>query len=375
MIKGNAAIDMLIEKLHMTEQSDRNKNRSGAFPRLLVGLEEPIAQVKLFSRNIDRYYSDPEYYVEQTLRNKLWAFENIDDETQVDTAINANLGHYPEYTYLGMSVSFNHEGVPILSTHPRLETCPDMSTVEPVEFGRTGWMPRQIEWFERICEIVDGRVDVRFQTWSRGCLDLGIQMRGYNNFMTDIAERPEFIHELLGFITTQRINWFAGYCAKFGVGMPPANIMDDWLNVPFISPAFFEEYVLPQYLRLEEAHGNIGNIHSCGNKAPLQKHMLKLKSLGGFEVNYWTSLEDTLANVPPEKRISISVHPNDVLYSDTRAIETKIARILILCKGRRCSGIGTNGLTPVEVNDAERDFLSRIRIYMDAFRRAREKAI
>jgi hypothetical protein len=248
-----------------------------------------------------------------------------------------------------------------------------MTSVEPIEFGRTGWMPRQIEWFNRIREIVDGRVRVRFQTWWRGCLDLGIQMLGYNEFMTSAAECPEFIHELLGFITTQRINWFISYCREFKTEMPAANIGDDWLNVPFISPDFFAEFVLPQYLRLEEAQGAMGGIHSCGNQAPLQKYMLKLKTLRGFEVSPWTSLEDSLINLPPEKSLSIVVHPNDVLYTDSATAEARITRIITLCKGRRY-GIGTGGLTPVADVEVEADYIARIKTYTDAFRRAREKA-
>jgi hypothetical protein len=90
-----------------------------------------------------------------------------------------------------------------------------------------------------------------------------------------------------------------------------------------------------------------------------------------FEVSPWTSLSDTLANLPPEKSVQVVFHPNDILFGDPAAIETKTRNILNSCKGRRF-GIGTGGLTPVVKDGAEKDYLLRIRTFTDIFKRVRE---
>jgi hypothetical protein len=365
-----AEIDRLIDGLLERVASERNARRGSVRPAFSVGLEEPILWVKLFGLDIRRFYSDPEYFVERTLRHRIWAFDRIDDDARLDDWINAYLGHYPEYTYLGMTVAFDREGVPSLSKHPVLGRSPDLSALEPVAFGRSGWMGRQLEWHERVSEIVGGRLKVRFQRWWRGPLDLAVGMRGYEALMEDAAERPDFVAGLLGFITDQRIAWYRDYCAHFGASMPAADIGDDWLNAPFVSPSFFGSFVLPQYLRIEAAQGRMGSIHSCGNQAPFQRLMLELKTLGHYEVSPWTPLEAALANVPADKGLSVVFHPNDVLFGTAGEVEAKARRILEACRGRRF-GIGTGGVTPVEKDGAEADFLARIRRFTDAFRRAR----
>ncbi len=99
---------------------------------------------------------------------------------------------------------------------------------------------------------------------------------------------------------------------------------DDWINVPFISPELFRDFVLPPYLAIERFHGGIGSVHSCGNQAPVQRYLLEIRSLPQLEVSAWTSLDETLVNVPASKTLWISLHPNDVLCASPTEMEAKL---------------------------------------------------
>lgn len=266
----------------------------------------------------------------------------------MNTEVSAWLGWYPEYTCVGMDVEFTSAGVPIIQKDHPLSRTPDITLLQPVKFATSGWMPRAMKWHEDIANISKGRLNISFgAVWTRGCLDLAIQLRGYENFVNDTVERPGFVHDLLRFLVEQRCRWWNEYYRHFGIKPQPVGIADDWINVPFITPSMFCDFILPRYKEIEEFHGGLLNVHSCGNQAPIQKYLLELTSLPCIEVSPWTDLNITLQNIPPDKHLGISLHPNDVLFSTEMEMAEKFDRIRTLCEGRSFS-VATSGLTPIE---------------------------
>jgi hypothetical protein len=345
--QGEKNISILIEQLY---QSIQTKGR--AIPvsnNIEFAIEEPIAWIKIFKFDINRYFSDPEFYFEQTLRQKLWLCEHFPEyAVHITAEIPAWLGHYPEYTFIGLNVTFDPAGVPIIQSDHPLSCCPDLKMLKPVNFKNSGWMPRILRWYDEIAKIAAGRIKVTFNMeWWRGCLDLAIQMRGFENFLADTVDRPLFVQDLLRFLTDQRCLWHQAYCDYFGIKLKPASIGDDWVNVPFITPAIFDDFVLPRYVDIERFHGSLEYLHSCGNQTPLQKSMLKnLRSLPVFEVSPWTDLPQSLKNVPAEKKLNIKLHPNDVLYAGSTEMRSKLDGIARICL-KRPYKVGTSGLTPI----------------------------
>lgn len=355
-------LDSLIEKVKEATFSEQNQLRKAKTKPIVFGIEEPITWAKFFGYDVNNYFKNPVFYFEQTLRQKLWRWENFpDDDAPITLNIPAWLGHYPEYTFVGLDVSFDSYGVPIIQTDHPLSRTPDLHLLKPVNFTSSGWMPRILAWYDDLNKISDGRMNITFNmVWWRGCLDLAIQLRGYENFLEDTVVRPDFVHDLLKFLTEQRCRWYEGYYRYFGQKPSPVGIADDWINVPFITPNMFDDFVLPRYLDIEKFHGGISGIHSCGNQTPLQQYLLEIKSLSCFEVSPWTDLTQTLLNIPHEKHISISLHPNDVLSATPEEMEAKLRFIIDSCCGRSYS-IGTSGLTPT--SDDIRKFIDKIRTW------------
>jgi hypothetical protein len=346
-------LHLLIDRVEQAAASERNLRRGKKAPAIGVGTEDPIIWTILFGFDANRYFSDPLFYAEQTLRQKLWRFENIDDDTPLTLDLPAWLGHYPEYTFVGLEVRFTEKGIPLLQEDHPLTRDPDLRLLRPVDFETSGWMERARRWYEEITRLVAGRLRVHFITWNRGCLDLAIQLRGFENFLTDTVERPEFVHGLMRYLVEQRYRWLCDRARYLGEEAPKTTwIADDWINIPFISPAMFRDFVLPYYLEIERQHGAIGGIHSCGNQAPVQQYLLQVKTLPYLEVSPWTDLLQTLLNVPPDKTLGISLHPNDVLASSPAEMRAKLQFIADSCRGRRI-GVGTSGLTPIFDDPAE----------------------
>jgi hypothetical protein len=367
-----ACIADLSERVKQAVESERNRAKGKTQPAIGVTLEEPIASALLFGYDVNRFFSDPSFYIEQSLRQKLWRWEHIDDDVPLTLDIPTWLGYYTEFTCVGLAVSFTAQGVPIVQTDHPLSRDPDLRLLEPVDFYSSGWMPRALRWYDDIYRLADGRVKVVFNTtWFRGCLDLAVQLRGYSNLMADTMERPTFVHNLLRFLVEQRCRWFDAYYRHFGLPVEPVSIADDWINVPFITPRIFEEFVLPRYLEIEQYHGGITGIHSCGNQTPLHHLLLQIKSLRGLEVSPWTDLEQTLVNAPAAMPVGISLHPNDVLCATPEEMESKLRFITTACKGRKY-GIHTSGLTPIR--ESSEDFSERIRTWLGVARKVLGRA-
>jgi hypothetical protein len=363
MTQDSADISALIDRISEATQSAENVRRLRlARPTAIFGTERPIAEAKLFGYDVNRYLSDPVFYVTQTLREKLWRWESFPtDDLPIACEVPAWLGHYPEYTFVGLDVAFNAEGVPIIAEDHPLRRTPDVRLLTPVDFKTTGWMPRILRWYDDLVRIAAGHIKVTFNmVWWRGCLDLAIALRGYEQFSADVVERPQFVHDLLAFLVKQRCRWWEAFVMHFGSALQPADLGDDWLNVPFISPRFFAAFVLPRYLEIEAFHGGIRHIHSCGNQAPLQRDLLQIKSLDEFEVSPWTDLERTLLNIPADKKLIISLHPNDVLLASPADMRMKLERIALLCRARRYEVV-TSGLTPITPDPQE--YIDRIRLW------------
>ena len=363
-------LDRLIDEVREAEAGDRNQARvqSQARPRLNVGYENPIAWVRLFGVDPVRYFSDPQFHLEQELRQMLWAFRNIEDDVPIGHTVPAWLGHYPEYTFFGMSVGVMPHGGPELQTDHPLTRDPNLSLLKPVDFRTSGWMPRMIEWYERLRELAAGRLDIPFFAWNRGCLDLAVQLRGYENLLLDTFAQPEFVHDLLKLLVRERCRWFDAAAEYLGQPLGPTWAADDWVAVPYISPSIFADFILPRYLEIEAHHKVFAGFHSCGDQTPLHPYMLQINTLGGFEVSPWMTVEAALESLPPDKHLGIAVHPNDVVVDSPEEMARKHhARTAALRGTERSFSLGTSGLTPLH---DEADFVRRANIWLRLAREA-----
>ena len=333
-------IDRLMDDLLSECGGPRNEaKRSAPEPRFTVYLEN-IGWAQLFDYDMNRYYGDPAFQLETQLRQRLYHWHNFDDDTPLSTSLEATVGMYAEFSLFDMSVRHETVGVPhIRDDHPMTRD-PDLSLLERHDFRSTGQMPELIKTWEAMQDLAAGRLEITFPVWSRGPLDIAVQLRGYDGLIADTVERPQFVHDLMRFIVEERMRWWDERAKFMGANPAAAGISDDWVNVPFISPAIFEDFCLPRYLELEQYHGKINRLHSCGDKSPLVHLMLQIHTLDSFEVNHWTPLALMLERVPANKHLAYAFQNLDVLMGTESEQEVKIRAVVAACEGRAYSLCG-----------------------------------
>ena len=329
------ALEQLIDQYLAACGSARNRAKAAApEPRFTVYLEN-IGWAQLFDYEHEHFLTDAPFQLEIQLLQRLYHWEHFDDDTALTPQLKSEAGYYPEYTVLDMPVRHERVGVPhIRDDHP-LTRDPDLGLLRRHDFTSSGQMPQVIRVWEQMTELAGDRLSIGFHEWHRGPLDMAIQLRGYDSFVADTVERPQFVHDLMRFLVEERIRWWEARTQFLGTKPEAVGISDDWVNVPFISPAMFEDFCLPRYLELEQYHGAVNRFHSCGNKAPLAHLVMRIASLDRFEVNHWTPLEEMLAAVPDDKWIDYSFQNLDVLLGSEEEQEAKMQSVVDACRGRR----------------------------------------
>jgi hypothetical protein len=82
----------LISRLLDVYHSAENQRRRAKDRKLIVQLEEPIAETILFDYDYRDFICDIDFYLEQSIRERLWRFENIEDDVPVDLSIGLPFG-------------------------------------------------------------------------------------------------------------------------------------------------------------------------------------------------------------------------------------------------------------------------------------------
>jgi len=301
---------------------------------------ENLTLPDLFGFHMRDYYMDPELAMEIDLRHKLFWLDNSQDDGLQSLDVQAGSMYY-DTTLFGLKINYQRDGVPVFERHA-LEDDPDISVLKPFDFNLTGEMPmvhnRRLE-FQRISnERYGGEVKVNFPKFHRGPLDIYIQLRGYENFISDTLEKPEYARRLLEYIVSERkrYNEQAARFIPAPAGEPESFVADDWLNVPFISPGIFDSFIAPAYQRIQENEGTVTGFHTCGVYIPLLDTILRIfPKIKNLDVNGWTDFTELDALVPRDMVFNISFINTFILFGSPEEHKEKFAGIKKLLSKRR----------------------------------------
>ena len=352
-------INRLMDEVEREGNSPRNQAKKNSPSPAVGALPENIFWAQLFDYHMQEFYDNPCLNLEMQLRQKLFQLKNLDDDGFIDGSIYTGVGQYLPFTLLGLKVYHQKEGVAIVQTDHPLMRNPDLDLLPShIDFYQSGDMPHVHSLYQKLKELVRDRTRVIFPIWNTGPLDLAIQFRGYENFMLDTYDRPQFVHSLMDYLTDRRIEWWKQYLdfveeKEIYPGLivatmylnflgeeewkkaKGAELAEDWAYIPFITPEIFQEFALPYYVKLAQFHKNIAYFHSCGNLVPLQKYLLQLPGMKWFENNKTMNLEKTLENIPPDRVICVRCDGNRIPRDDEKYIRKMVEKIVSLCEGRR----------------------------------------
>jgi hypothetical protein len=265
-------------------------------------------------------------------------------------------------------------GVPEFMPHPIAER-PDLALLPPFDFHATGTMPALIRMYQEMSRLArtlyGGQVTVSFAHFRRGPLDVCMQLRGYENFVGDTMDRPEFVHAMLAHVVAERARWNVlkgQFLGETPAVSPTCSIHDDWVNIPFISPDMFRRFVLPAYRQVQKNEGPLTNFHTCGIMTPIVEDLLaEAPGLRALDVSGWNDFELLDRMVAPDIGFGLAFINSFILTGTAEQHADKLERMARIRKRRN---VWLMAQAIVRVHD---DFAEDIR-RMNAFiRLAREK--
>jgi uroporphyrinogen-III decarboxylase len=295
------------EKLEILSARDK---KYGSSRPLFGSYMENIALPELFGFDMIDYYKNPEFSMEIDLRHKLFWLDNSHDDKLAELSVGAGTMYF-DITLFGMNIEYTKEGVPRFSNHI-LQNKPDLSLLKPFDFEETGEMPMVINRYKKLINIEEsegGEIKVDFPFFHRGPLDIAIALRGYENFITDCVDYPENVHNLLSYIVEERKR-YNDLSIKYQnrEGNPPANfVADDWVNVPFITPDLFDQFVVPAYMKIQENEGLVKGFHTCGMFTPVLKSLLStFNRIETLDISGWNDFLEVHRLVSGDKILGLN---------------------------------------------------------------------
>lgn len=284
-------------------------------PLFTVELER-ATYAHLLGFSIIDFYQDPYAMVEGNLKMMAFKFENLPD----CTPIGKSFAHYPgagfEKALYGGDMLFS-ENDAWMAREDLITERVDIKALEPLDFYKSGCMPKIIELYHRTREIMSEDFTLSFPQWSRSPFGVAWHIRGIENLLCDVADDEEWVNDFINYITDCRIQWVRERAKYLNIEQNGCNIYNDEVTSPMISPSFYRDIIRPTEIRLSEAFGGVHYWHSCGNTTPYMEYINTIPKLQMVTVSAWSDLKRAeqcydKARVTLEKQI----HPYDGIMVD-----------------------------------------------------------
>ena len=155
---------------------------------------------------------------------------------------------------LGQKVVYHPGGIPDTDRKRLLISSPsDLDRVSPPDPYKSGRMPWILKVNKNFMEMT-GKLE---RVYFTAPFSIAVNIRGYENLIQDMHERPRFVHRLLEFLCDEVIVPFMEVM-KNEVGNPDLVFdgRDAWASPPMISLDMMDEYVVAYTERLRDKLGD-----------------------------------------------------------------------------------------------------------------------
>lgn len=316
--------------------------------KLIVGFGRTLLK-SFIPFTLTDYFNDPMVCLETQLKWKLFWHKEIRDDSVVSAAAGVDYVVALEPSLFGVESIFSENTDPAYGT-PIIKERSDIEKLKVPDFHQSGLMPRVHSVYSRLQELVKGEIPIAFPGFARGPWSIACMLRGFTPLYYDLMDDPAFVHRLMDFIVTSRIEWeserskFLGikpqdlnYRWNYCVYRKPASSdqYNDEVDGNLFSVATYREFILPYEKKLADFYGGVDYYHSCGNLTPFLADIAQLKGLKMLHVSPHTDLKKAVQVRRPETVIQVSLHPvNDLLYATPEQMEAKAQEILAETQGR-----------------------------------------
>ena len=218
---------------------------------------------------------------------------------------------------LGQKVDYDPEGIPDADrTNPLISEPSDLDRIYPPDPHSSGRMPWVLGINRTFMEMT-GELERAYFT---APFSLAVNIRGYENLVDDMFERPNFVHRLFKFLCDDVLSPFIE-AMRNDIGIPELLMdgRDAWASPPMITLDMMDEYVVAYTERLRRNLGNTvvtrGNWGDAKSQDPERFFSQKLKcSPGTLSV-----LDPDLFEVGPQRVKAFADKNNDQLTAGVDA--------------------------------------------------------
>ncbi len=315
-----------------TYKKDRSPNINSIPCTLFLG---PTYWNKKTGMDIGRYYTDPDYYLENYLKNSIDHFIRFDDDSFFTKTIPIQLGVGFESELLGVKVQYLADKDPWVDmSGGRVESMQDIDKLPYFEFFNNTHMKFVHRFYRRIGDSINDYNDfkVGFPDWFRGPFPLALELRGWENLLVDTVENEDLVHSLMKYITGFRIEWCR--CReKFTGEHSTMRLGNDEINYPIVSAHIYEKFVLPYEMELFRFGNRISYWHSCGNITQIAEIIGKIPQIDLIQISPFTNLAK-IVEIFKERATAFQIwlHPvDDVLFASKEKMRSTLRRIYDDC--------------------------------------------
>lgn len=275
--------------------------------------------------------------VEIHLRHRLWRAQHICDDIPQDPLL--TLSALPELApdeLWGVPLDYRSTGMAggAYKPVPPLENPQDLRRLRFPEFRADfAQVERQTEV---VRELVGDRLPLAFHcdALHNGPFEWAVRLRGMDNLLLDCYDRPQWLHELMGFITEGMVRYHrAREAAGFVCDRSSRQLHTPWDEWPdgdqprldhcwgylhaqsaaSYGPATYAEFVQPYNVRIAELFGRV-YYHGCEDLTRKAEIIRDLPNLRQFHVSPWSQVAPIAAALPEHVVLEVHSHPTKVLF-------------------------------------------------------------
>jgi uroporphyrinogen-III decarboxylase len=201
----------------------------------------------------ERFFTDPEIFTQTQLL--------VTEYYKLDTLSNFWDVYNVEAEALGQKIIYCADGLPDIDrTQPLIAQPSDLDKLYPPDPYKSGRLP----WIQKVNKIFLERTGKLVRAYFTAPFSLAANIRGYQNLIEDIFQRPAFAHRLFKFICDEVLVPHIE-AMREEAGMPDLFMdgRDAWASPPLITLDMMDEFVVTYTERLRDKVGD--NLITRGN--------------------------------------------------------------------------------------------------------------
>jgi len=275
------------------------------------------------------YMTQAKIMLDFSLKSAVWRAYHIapycDDQVGLpdEFALRIDLQNIDEAAYFGAPVQFlPHQlpdTLPILSGDKKYALF-DKPFQDPFQ---SGWYATSTRIYQELQEYLDKYptyldrpITIEpFGYWTGGIFTLAVALRG-NELMTDLYEDPQYVLDMLRYLTEATIHRVRAYHEFFNLPFPGQDLFFTDDAIQLISTKMLRQFLMPLYKQYKAAiiTGEHFKIHLCGDASRHFKILKDELGVNEFEVGFPIEFGEIRRQLGPE--VTIHGGPNIMLLKD-----------------------------------------------------------